>query len=893
MTNLHQSVYIPSIEASDIHLHNHHNQPLYIRHVGMIPTSLELESLFRHGFNVLPSGKRISNDVINISFKTAVIPVVDKIKKLNTKLSDIEKQLIKYTDKLPLANGKKEEERIKQKIETRSNSIKKVKSVIEELKTMHWDEMGIDDLRYAIYENGFFIEYNDKNGNVEKVEYLISSRSSAKSRIGKVLAIRKELYEDMKQWRRMGLDLDGRSDVDFVSILAYESLMGSSIIDTLEIHPENILIIDDYVDTFSRKANLVSVDEQTGLLVNNEGMGEFANTIWDGQALLSEDYFTDTDKSMKLLRQHWFKAAAFRTDIQQFMKDRAKELEVDYETWLLEDTYGNEILAKNVHMITTPSALKFQKIAHVVGEKKDMYSHWKGKVIEEGNLFGVVKTEKPTKLGYTECGQPIHQMSYQYLNSLPLSFDDLKELSEFELAYINKLKNDDATFIDYLISKADMTNGNDMMVALYRHNNDITGTIMWRNWKSDMISEYVKRVKTGKLKIPNADYMVLLSNPIEMLYASINEFAGATMALRDKQVYCKAFTWGKEVIGMRSPHTSASNVLFSVNTYHKKIEVYMPNLSNNIVVINNIGATTFERLNGADADSDAMWMSDNPTLTKVAKDCDEQYLVCKADNIGTKPNEYSVCNKDMADIDNKLNNDYIGKVTNIAALLCSHIWDAKAKREDITDMLDKLSVLSIVQGLVIDYAKRIPSVSISQILADANKLLKQLLGEEKAIPVWWAIRNKDVVKQYSDKKVNTVNFDCPMDYLQTIFSGLPNADRKDDKNIKLFIRKLKAGKANNKQKHIINELLDDANNKIRSSHKKGADKEQKREIHVDQLDTMKTAKELIEKIKINEDTMYAIIQNIVSNKVDNNTIKSFNMLYQAKKTLFINNFVKK
>jgi hypothetical protein len=257
------------------------------------------------------------------------------------------------------------------------------------------------------------------------------------------------------------------------------------------------------------------------------------------------------------------------------------------------------------------------------------------------------------------------------------------------------------------------------------------------------------------------------------------------MALNGQEVYCKAFTWDTPLIGMRSPHTSGSNILHSINTYDETIDKkYMPNLSNNIVVINNINATVFKRLSGADADSDAIWMSDSPILAGIAEDCNKDYLVCKGD-IGTESNKYTVCNKDMAIIDNKLKNNYIGKVTNIAALLCSHIWDTKAKGKPIGEMLNKLSVLSIMQGLVIDYAKRIPAVSINEQITSANKLLSELIGDDKHIPKWWKVRNKDIIKQEAKKKgkkpINSecdedkYAFDCPMDYLFNTFHKLPNA----------------------------------------------------------------------------------------------------------------------
>lgn len=887
---LQESVYIPSIEGSDIYLNNHHNQQLNIRYVGMIPKSLELEAYVKFGMIVTGSDKPISNDVVNVSFSTKVNPIDGKVKKLKSKLNDTIRQRDEYMK--VFTSSRNDEKRKQSIVDQKNQSVERIQSAIERLSSQYWDEMSIEELQDDLYTNGFYIDfYDNKTKMIERIEYIVSHRSSAKSRIGKVLAVRKELYEQMKSWRRMNLALDGREDIDFVSTLAYESLTGSSIVETIELDPKHILVINDHVSKFEHPANLVSVSLETGLLVNKKGTGQFSNKIWDGQALLDEEYFIGTDKSMKLLRQHWFKACAFRCSISGFLMDQAEKKEIDFETWELKDMFNNTVMAKDVKMITTPSALKFLKIAHVVGSEPEMFEHWCETVSKQGSSFGVVKSEKPSKFRYVD-GKPIHQMSYQYLNSLPISKEELEELSKYELYYIDQLKNDTKTFVQYALDTADMTNGNEMLVELYRRNHNFARTRVFKNWRSRLIGEYVKRIKRGKLKIVGADYMVLCSNPVEMLYAAIGAFDGGELTLKGKEVYCKTFDWDKKLIGMRSPHTSPSNILSCRNTYNELIDTYLPNLSKNIVVINSIDNPVLDTLSGADMDSDTVWLSDNELLAQTAEESNKSYLPCLGD-IGTQDAKYLVCNKDMAVIDNKLKNDYIGRITNIAALLCSHIWDAKEKNEDISDMLDKLSVLSVAQGICIDYAKRIPAISINKVLSDANKLLNELLGDDKQIPTWWADRHPEAVKQYvkqekEGKAPTKVKFECPMDYLQEIFSNLPNAKGDTDIPIEDLLVKGNAGKANNAQKHIAEDLFRLANDRIKSSHTKNIDDESKREHHVDRMDAIAKAKNEIGRRKMTENTMYALIKNIVNAEINNNTINCLNILYQAQKELFLN-----
>ncbi|MNW36758.1 hypothetical protein D3C74_137770 [compost metagenome] len=905
-SNIHPSVYIPSIEGSSIYLHNYHNQQLYIKYVGMIPSSLELEALIQNVMVLTEGDKPTTRDIVNVSFTTKVKTVDDKIKKLRAKLNNAIRQRDEYTKQL--TNSSNDEKRRQALIKKRDMSIERLKEAISKLEQEHWDESSIKDIQEDLYVNGFYINFYDKNStSIERIDYIISHRSSAKSRIGKILAIRKELYEKMKLWRRMGLDIDGRNDIDFVSTLAYESLTGSSIVDSIELDPKHIFVIEDFVSRFEHPANLISVNDETGLLVSKPGMGKFANKIWDGQALLDEEYFSVTDKSMMLLRQHWFKACAFRCSVSDFLRKQAEMEGINFDTWKLIDMFGNTVKAKDIRMITTPSALKFLKIAHVVGLDKDMYQYWCKTVREQGSRFGVVKNEKSSKFGYID-GKLVHQMSYQYLNSLPISKEELKQLSEYELKYIDKLKNDIGTFVQYAQDTADITNGNEMLVALYQRNPNFARTEIFKNWKSRLISDYVKRVKRGKLKVAGADYMVLCSNPIEMLYSVVNGFDGREMTLNGKEVYCKAFAWDTRLIGMRSPHTSPSNILSIHNTYIDLINTYMPNLSNNIIVINSIDNPVLDVLSGADMDSDVIWASDNAILSRIAESANETYLVCLGD-VGTKDNKYIVCNSDMAEIDSKLKNDYIGRITNISSLLCSHIWDAKARGEDVSDMLDQLSVLSVSQGLAIDYAKRIPNVDIKDILSSAKKVMKVLLDGEKQVPVWWAARNKEALAQYTkelelnkasdpDKELNKasekVRYSCPMDDLQEIFSGLPNAKRNGKEiPIKDLIVKKKAAKANNGQKHMVQDLLNIAVRKVESSHAQNVDDETKKENYVDRKDILREVKRELGRRKINEDTMYALIQNIICAKIDNHTINHLNILYQSKKDTFLKSWKEK
>ena len=98
------------------------------------------------------------------------------------------------------------------------------------------------------------------------------------------------------------------------------------------------------------------------------------------------------------------------------------------------------ILAKDVHLITTPSSLKAFKFSNLLGTEKDMWNYWKDIVLKDGCVFGVCKSEKKSKRGFDDLGNILQQTSYQMLNSLPMTKDDIKEFTTLEKEFISKLK---------------------------------------------------------------------------------------------------------------------------------------------------------------------------------------------------------------------------------------------------------------------------------------------------------------------------------------------------------------------------------------------------------------------------------------------------------------------
>jgi hypothetical protein len=856
LIELHKPVYIPSIEASDIYNHMFRGRDLDLKYIGMIPTSLELNKLISFGiktFKKKTNDKFLSNDIINVKFKQRVDSGPHIVKKLESKITTLDEGKNDYKHKL-------------------EEFIKVINSEINEEK---WQGVSYNDLRLKLYSEGFV--YN-------KVKYVPYKRSSAKSRIGQVLFIKEKLYEPMIKWSRMKLEFRGRpkeDKIDYPSLLAYESLVGSSIESVLEINPNNILIVDDVESIFSQKTSVVRTGDD-GYLDSFTEESKIKNSLFDGESLLDERYFHD-GKSMVLLRNHMFKSAAFNCKIQDFLKDNCPE-GILFDDWKIPSMFKNDYMfAKDIHLIITPSSLKALKFSSILGTEKRMWDHWKKIITFDKCIFGVCKSEKSSKRGYDEYGNVLQQISYQMLNSLPFTQSDISKLTIFEKTYIDKLKNDDRFFIEYIKKNANDMNSNAMFADLYLINNDLINTKVFRNFRKNTISSYVTHIKNGKIRL-SGDYCVILGNPLEFLHHSIgliNAEDPNSIALQNNEVYTKLFD-EKEITGFRNPHTSPSNVLLAKNINAPEIDMYF-NLSDNIVCVNAIRFPLQDILSGSDYDSDTVLLSDNEQLLSVAKRASGKYNVC-LNNVLSSKKQYRVCSRDMAIIDNELSNSqkYIGRTVNTGQLCMSRYWDMYHQNicaERLNSLMKKIDVVTVLSGICIDLAKKMFDININKEIDNISKYIE--LKKEK--PLFWKY-----VSQSDD--VLTTCYKCPMDFLFNEMQKLPMGNRKNDIPFDELLVKKEMSKSNRKQEQIIYNYIESMNTKINNTYaRQMTEKERDRKID----DIIKYYSFFIRKLSVGEDTMYSMMSKLTKNKKDSIASRLLNTLYSTKKEQFFRAFLSK
>jgi hypothetical protein len=264
-----------------------------------------------------------------------------------------------------------------------------------------------DEIRELFYRDGVSVTYTsrDRQGNItgeERIHYRMLYRNSAKAKLGQVMFINETLYDAAYDWMTMGLG--GRMPLEnakIVELSAYSPLTTSTILDTFSIPVEDILILKDQDSFFTTMANVVRAEEYEGTrrVIDEEGTEkarrralekglldlqgnplynkvykkipavkkrcivsreetEVKNTMWDGMALIEDSCLPAWVNGMALLRNHFFKACGFRGRIRQFMQDWCEEKGIDYQTWKIQDMFGEWHLAKDIKIITTDNAVK-------------------------------------------------------------------------------------------------------------------------------------------------------------------------------------------------------------------------------------------------------------------------------------------------------------------------------------------------------------------------------------------------------------------------------------------------------------------------------------------------------------------------------------------------------
>ena len=817
-----------------------------------------------------------------------------------------------------------------------------------------------DEIRELFYQKGVSVKYitKDKKGNIQKettIQYKMLYRNSSKAKLGQVMFINKKLYRAAYDWLTMGLGKKlSRGKAKIVELSAYAPLTTSTVERTLHIPVENVLILKDQDSFFETMANVVRAEDYIGTeRVVDEEKTERAkqraitagkidilgnpiykkiyktvemtkrkcvvghektrlkNTLWDGMALIETEGLPNSINGMALLRNHFFKACAFRTKISLFFKEWCKQHKYNYETYEIEDMFGVKHKVKDIRIITTNNAIKWLKFSDIMGNTpQEAYEYWCKRIRADENLWGVVKTDHQSKLG------EVQQMSYQMINSLPCSTEDVHAIAQQSIDYVELLKVDADEFDKFLRKNANAINHFEMMSALYHHNPDFANSTWFRAEKRKIINQYVAKLRSGKITV-NADNLTLCGNPYALLLHSVGENWEKDPCFSHEdgtiQCYTKRFKDGEYLAAFRSPHNSPNNLCYLHNVYCDEMDKYFE-FSSNIVAVNCIETDIQDRLNGADFDADFFFATNNSTIVQCAKYCYQNFptIVNQLKESGLT---YKNTPLDYAKMDNKLamSRRGIGESSNLAQLALTYYW-TKPQQE----LYDNFVILSVIAQVCIDNAKRMYEVdAISEIdrIKSMNCMNIYVGNKRKDLPYFMKY-TKDIPSTkngkelpYEDVKLNkdkikhrlNRNLICPMNYLQDWLDKIQGASQAATTPTRNFFIKME-GKANDRQMSKVRKMIENYDNFIRKNKEKIFDDNFICEVEKETNHLY----ENISKIKIgNIITINRLIETAL--KLDNNNNQTeiqknrgskyirrlLNVIFNTNSTKFLLNFVQK
>lgn len=606
----------------------------------------------------------------------------------------------------------------------------------------------VDSIRRKLYTDGFIC-----NGT----RYIRWKRSAGSARVGKCMFIDERLYSRMHTWEMCGLSIREGDKVDLAALQSYIALTMSSIIGTIELRPENFLVIDDYDSIFTE--DCINVTEQNGKLHAAHENVEIANKIWDGQSLIDISAMGGySDKGMILLRNRFFKSCAFSCNLQDWFRDNG----VTDVSQLRGYTRANNIV--DIKIVTTPSSIKYVKFGTLDAWFDQLYP-----------LFGVVKYEKPPHY----LGGRLVQAHYQLINSIQLERSDIEELLQPTFDFLDLCRDKPSVlkhWIKYKPQEIDddpMLSKNDIIYKMMSVNSRFYDTKLYNDFKCDFIRSFIKNAKCGHIFV-EGNYSVLCGNPIEMLLAAIGKFTGERVVGKDC-VYSRRFEWGETILGSRSPHITASNVLITTNRQNEMIDRYM-NPTEQIIYVNAIGENILQRLAGADYDSDTALITNNKTLIRAALKTTGMFKVAIY-NVAGKKTDRRYTTEDMADLDIKTSNNLIGSIVNGSQELNTLMWHELANGgtyDDVRDIYENVCKLSILSNIEIDKAKKEFVIDSYRELADIRNEYKLAEDPQKlpdgekprTIKPWFfahIVRQKGYYNPHTKKYTK---FKTSMDYLQ-------------------------------------------------------------------------------------------------------------------------------
>ena len=528
-----------------------------------------------------------------------------------------------------------------------------------------------------------------KNGfSINGIKFVRLVCTAAYLRRNTVGFINEKYFKQMNEILMCGLD--GKlKETNLGKYSAYYGLFMSA---TNKVTTPNVCVVNDYeTELENQKVNYITTDEFGKEIIEERTMNIPMNWA-DGQGLISpkmaETWMEDLGLSYLptgfIIRSAYIKGLVVPFDFHKFAKDIA-------HTNTIKDVWGKSYNIDDIDVILTVSQFKMWK----------QYEDWQDYLYyfnKYGHSWGVSRVNK-------ENDDEFVLTNYQYLQTLDLSSDDIQELAQPTIDWINSIGEGDLmNVLLYLMGGRSDNDEEDAEQIFSEVQMDFVKALMLN---PDLLKdEYVKSqiLKTLKRKIKDAkigrlwvrgNYSFQISDP----YGLAQWIFGlpVTGLLKANEMYCDFWnqrTNSKEILCSRSPLVHSSEHLIrklvateEMREWYQYIWSGIVNSFHDIAVIN---------MSDSDYDGDIIFSTDNQTMINaVVPSPPVTYAKRKAPN--QKLTQHNLVINDLRGFGSQ-----IGQITNVASSIIGKQANFDKNSDEWKELEKRVRLMRKIQGAEID-----------------------------------------------------------------------------------------------------------------------------------------------------------------------------------------------
>lgn len=393
---------------------------------------------------------------------------------------------------------------------------------------------------------------------------------------------------------------------------AYEALCASNSIPVS--WPKGIIVVKDCIINF--KSDIINITDKDGCkdpVVEFLENQDVSNNCSDGCSMMLPSLARRWNRELTgdyeheiggcNLRCSWTKGMTFPFDYIRFAEEVVGASEENPEKYLIEDVWGTKRDVRDSELIITESQLKLTK----------SYSSWEdyyNNCVNNGYTIRIAKTA-PHEV------DNIRQLNYQFIQSLPMSDDDIEELIYPTISEIKNIVGMDVDkTIAYLCGSgfdSDSIEYADTIAKVLMIEPKMISDAYIQSKIKKMIERRIRDAKIGVLDV-HGNFQIISGD----LYALCESMFGMKPngMLKAGELYSKYWKdcGVKKVLCARAPMSNIHSLMSQNICYDDKVAdwyKYMPT----VVVVNGYD-TMPAALNGFDQDGDLLFTTDNEPMLR-------------------------------------------------------------------------------------------------------------------------------------------------------------------------------------------------------------------------------------------------------------------------------------